>query len=81
MAGIIRSGLVISALEPMRNSKYGNPRYRVVFTDGTSAPTVTDGSVAYGIANSEFSGVALKVEFNSAGNIAHVYTMDGRFQA
>lgn len=59
----------------------GNPRYTVIFTDGTGAATGQDCSVNYGITNSEFQGVPLRVEYNDRGDIAHICTMDGRFQA
>ena len=44
---------VIQSLDALTNSKAGNPRYKVFFTDGTSAITKIDASVAWGLGNPE----------------------------
>ena len=53
----------IGDLERMRNTTNGNPRWRVSFTDGTSATTEADSACASVIDNSEYTGVPLKVEY------------------
>lgn len=72
----IRAGLVISRLERMRSSFYGNPRFQVTFTDGTSAPTEVDGSVGYGIENSGFRDTPLRVTFNRYGHVSYIVRME-----
>lgn len=64
--------LTIDTLERLNNSRNGNPRFRVTFTDGTVAQTETDGSVNYVIENKEFRDVPLKVTFTKAGRIKHI---------
>lgn len=46
----------IAHLHRLMNTASGNPRWRVVFTDGTVATTKTDAAVAYGIENPENRG-------------------------
>lgn len=46
----------IAALKRLRNSPDGNPRYNVLFTDGTAVATKADAAVAYGIENPELAG-------------------------
>ena len=43
-----------------RNSKLGNPRWGVTFTDGTYAETSRDFALGYVINNSEWLGVPIK---------------------
>jgi hypothetical protein len=62
----------IQHLERLNNSSNGNPRFRVYFTDGTSALTSSDAGVAYGIGNREMLNSALKVELTRAGRIAYL---------
>lgn len=54
------------------NSPDGNPRYLVTFDDGTSARTVRDGQIGYGISNNAFQGSPVKVKFNDAGEVIGV---------
>lgn len=61
----------IAALERMQNTANGNPRWRVAFTDGTSALTKTDADVAYGLGNTEFQGVPVIVTYEG-GQIVYV---------
>ena len=77
MADRITRGLVISRLVRLANSVNGNPRYEVVFTDGTSARTAPDAMISYGIANSEYQGVPLVVTFNRAGHITQARPAGG----
>lgn len=62
----------IDHLESLRNSVNGNPRFKVHFTDGTTALTQTDASVNYGLGNPENIGVPVKVTATPSGRIAHV---------
>lgn len=78
---MFKENMVITQVKCRDSSVNGNPRYWVTFADGSMASTVVDGSVGYGIQNSELHGVPVQVEYNRRGHIVHVYTMDGRFQA
>lgn len=60
---------IIDHLERLNNSVNGNPRYRVHFTDGTSALTQSDAAVSYGIGNPEFRGVPVEFKLSRAGRI------------
>lgn len=62
----------IDHLERRKNSVNGNPRFRVVFTDGSSAITQSDAAFAYGLENPEFRDVPLEVTFSRAGLITRV---------
>lgn len=64
--------LTIATLERLKLSVNGNPRFRVTFTDGTSAQTQTDASVGYSIENSEYRDVPVRVSFTPAGRIWNV---------
>lgn len=59
----------IESLERLNNSVNGNPRYRVHFTDGTSALTQSDASLGYCIGNPEYRDVPLEVITTKAGRI------------
>lgn len=54
----------IDYLERMNNSKNGNPRWRVGFSDGTSATTAPDSAVSYEIGNPEYQGKPVQVTFS-----------------
>lgn len=62
---------IISSLERINNSVWGNPRYRVYFTDGTSTLTMSDASINYGITNPEYRDVPVVFTFTRAGRISH----------
>lgn len=65
----------IDHLERLNNSANGNPRYRIHFTDGSSAITASDASFCYGIENREYRDVPLVIVWTRAGrisNVAHV---------
>ena len=78
---MIKDNMVITQVKYRDSSGNANPRHWVTFADGSMASTEVDGSVGYGIQNSELHGVPVRVEYNSRGHIVHVRTMDGRFQA
>lgn len=44
---VTNSTRTVSRLKRLQNSVNGNPRYRVTFTDGSSALTKTDAGFAY----------------------------------
>lgn len=77
MADRITRGLVISRLVRLANSANGNPRYEVIFTDGTSARTAPDAMISHGITNSEYQGVPLVVTFDRAGRITQARPAGG----
>lgn len=62
----------IARLDRLTNSVNGNPRYRVHFTDGSSALTQSDAGFCYAINNPEFRDAPVLVEFTRAGRIAHI---------
>ncbi|TKK84617.1 hypothetical protein FDA94_28730 [Herbidospora galbida] len=64
--------LTIDTLERLNLSSAGNPRFKVTFTNGESAQTQSDASVNYGIENSEYRGVPLKVTFSPNGRITYI---------
>ena len=60
----------ILSYERMNSSVNGNPRYRIVFTDGTIAPMMSDSGTSYQIGNPEMrEGSTVDVDFTRAGNI------------
>lgn len=63
--------LTIERVDRLVSSQYGNPRFRVTFTDGTVADTQTDASIAYEMENVELRGVPLEVTFSRAGTIIY----------
>lgn len=58
---------VISRLERRPLSKNGNPRFRIYFTDASTALTQVDGSVALGLENRENIGVPVLVKTTPSG--------------
>lgn len=62
----------IDYLKRRNNSVNGNPRFLVVFTDGSSALTQSDAAFCYGIENPEFRDVPVEVSFSRAGLITNV---------
>lgn len=67
----VMTGLVIESLERRNNSVNGNPRWRVTFTSGLVADTMSDAMVSYELNNPEFRDTPLEVSFTRAGNIAY----------
>lgn len=62
----------IGKLDRMQNSRNGNPRWRVTFTDGTVAATEPDAMIAYALNNPEYRDVDVDVTFNGRGWITSV---------
>lgn len=60
----------IAKLDRLVNSRKGNPRYRVQFTDGLVAKTGCDSAVGFVIANAEYRDVPVLVTFTVRGDIA-----------
>lgn len=52
----------------LTNSVNGNPRYRIAFTDGSSALTQTDAGFVYAVGNPDMRG-DVEVKFTRAGRI------------
>lgn len=65
----------IGLLERLRNTRDGNPSYRVVFTDGTVGTTKENASIAGMLENSEFQDADLMVAFDRPGVIVDVYPL------
>lgn len=59
----------VAGLERLRNSANGNPRYRITFTDGTSAVSVADADFCYGITNPDMRG-EVDVTYTKSGKIS-----------
>lgn len=62
----------ISRVERMGVSKYGNPYFRLHFTDGTHARTQINAMISYGIENSENIGVPVEIYRTDAGRVYNV---------
>ena len=60
----------IDSLKRLNSSVNGNPRFRVYFTDGSSAETQSDAGFCYGLENRENFGVDVAVRFTKAGKIS-----------
>jgi hypothetical protein len=60
----------IDYLTRLTNTVNGNPRFRVHFTDGSSAVTSSDASFAYGLGNPENLDNDVEVTFTKAGRIS-----------
>lgn len=78
---MIKDNMVITQVKYRDSSSNANPRHWVTFADGSMASTEVDGSVGYGIQNSELHGVPVRVEYNKGGAISFVQTTDGRFHS
>ena len=61
----------IARLERMTGSRNGNPRFLVIFTDYTTAPTAPDTSWAYGAENRDQIGVPTEVHTNTRGHVTY----------
>lgn len=55
--------MTVAAIDRRQNTKAGNPRYKVTFTDGTSANTQTDTAAAYDIQQSDVGKMVIPMEF------------------
>lgn len=67
----------IDRLERLTSSAYGNPRYRVHFTDGSSAVTMSDAGFVYAINNPAFRDKPVSVTFTRAGRISDISPLAG----
>ena len=68
---------IVADLIRLRNTKSGNPSWRVVFSDGTVATTHDDADVNYGIANSEHQAPRpQEVTFDEHGRIIYLRPLD-----
>ncbi len=63
-------------LARLRNSTYGNPRWRVTFDDGTVFDTAPDAQVGYSIGNPEFNGDVV-ITVDGRGRIVGIEPMHG----
>ena len=64
--------LTIEALERLRSSRLGNPRYLVRFTNGVTARTGVNSMAAIGLENSEYRQGPVIVTFDGSGFIVGV---------
>lgn len=62
----------IDHIDRLRNSANGNPRYRIVFTDGSSADTQPNSTVAYSLLNREHFEGPVNVFTTPAGKVYDV---------
>ena len=62
----------IDYLERLNSSVNGNPRFRVHFTDGSSAETQSDAAVSYGLENRENFDTDVDVTFTRAGRVSYL---------
>lgn len=59
----------IDYLERLNLSHYGNPRFRIHWTDGSTSVTQSDAGFAYGLENRENIGTPLLVSATPAGRV------------
>jgi hypothetical protein len=59
----------IDHLERLKLSANGNPKFKIYFTDGSTATTQTDAGVSYGLENRENIGVPVLVKATPAGKV------------
>lgn len=65
--------LTINGIERLKNSRNGNPRFRLSFTNGRHALTSTDAAVGYEIGNPGLrEGCKVIVSFTKAGRVAYM---------
>lgn len=62
----------IASMHRMKSSVNGNPRFKVIFTDGVSAPTAPDAGWSYGAENPEYRGGPVVVHLNDQGHIEFI---------
>jgi hypothetical protein len=67
----LRTVARIASLVRLKNTRDGNPQYRVVFTDNTAALTEPDAAVNYEITNSQWRDVDVQV-VTRAGHIVRI---------
>jgi len=74
------TGVVIDHVERLKLSANGNPRFRIYFTNGFSAPTQSDNSVGYSVSNYlsiDNRNRPVIVTFTKAGFITDIQFTDG----
>ena len=63
----------IASIERLPLSRMGNPRFHVMFTDGSGAMTQSDASIGYEIGNAGMrEGCTVTVQFSRAGRITNM---------
>lgn len=72
MADNVVRGITIIALERLRNTVNGNPRYRITFDNGLAAVSQSDAGFTYAITNPEYRDTPLDVTLTRAGRVSHV---------
>jgi hypothetical protein len=63
------TGVIADVQRIPRNSANGNPRYRLILTDGRLLTTGVDSSVAYEITNPEYRGGPVEFGLNARGDV------------
>lgn len=71
MAQILRNVRVVKT-NRLNNSVNGNPRYSVVFDDGSVIETQSDAAVNYGITNPEYRDEPHDAELSRAGRLVYL---------
>lgn len=64
--------LTIESSKRLRNSRNGNPRFEITFADGQTARTRPDSMAAFLVENTQYRGVPLRVEFDTAGRVRNL---------
>jgi hypothetical protein len=65
----------IHSLERLKNSVNGNPRYRILLTDGYVLTTAPDAMISYNIDNREFRDIDIKFTLDGRGNVYNAETL------
>lgn len=67
----------IESITRLKSSVNGNPRFRIDFTDGSSAQTQSDAMFGYAVGNPGMrEGSRVSVRFTRAGRISHMNPVD-----
>ena len=67
----------IESITRLKSSVNGNPRFRIDFTDGSSAQTQSDAMFGYAVGNPGMrEGSRVSVQFTRAGRISHMNPVD-----
>lgn len=72
MSNRILAGVRVVSTTRLNNSVNGNPRYTVVFDDGSVIETQSDSAINYGITNPEYRDQPHDAELSRAGRLVYL---------
>ena len=68
--------VTLDYVERLNNSHYGNPRYLLHFTDGSCYRSEPEAAFSYGITNSEYYDVPLRITVNGRRLVTYVEILE-----